>query len=280
MPIHAFVLEPDALCPSGICISHVTTCGSDVWIASTPEERSPISFLTFETDFTDRGDDASYTRGCWHSDPYERPFPQRVHVATKCLGERLNAANGTILSDALTLEMISATMAIHASVDALPETKAQFLQLLLIRLRHAVRSQQKDGNPVGTLEPWQQGIVQASLDSSSRSDTSLQTLASRCGLSICHFSRLFKSSYGMPLHQFVMQYKIARASTLLAETNETISHIALECGFSDQSSFTRRFTAIRGTPPALWRRTVPTQSQPSEQYGGYDSDIATAYWRR
>jgi len=34
----------------------------------------------------------------------------------------------------------------------------------------------------------------------------------------------------------------------------SLSHIALECGFANQSHFTRVFTSIVGLPPGAWRR--------------------------
>jgi AraC-like DNA-binding protein len=42
---------------------------------------------------------------------------------------------------------------------------------------------------------------------------------------------------------------------MLAEGNMSLAEIAAECGFSDQSHFTRTFTHATGIAPGRWRRT-------------------------
>jgi len=53
--------------------------------------------------------------------------------------------------------------------------------------------------------------------------------------------------FGLPPHAYQLQQRILRAKHLL--TSFSPSHVALECGFSDQSHFTRVFRAHTGTTP-------------------------------
>ena len=101
---------------------------------------------------------------------------------------------------------------------------------------------------------WQLCELKELLSRDHEENTSISVTAARCRLSVCHFSRLFKATYGMPLHKYLVNERVKRAQTQLTHTGAPISEIALDCGFADQSSFTRRFSSVAGIPPALWRR--------------------------
>lgn len=110
------------------------------------------------------------------------------------------------------------------------------------------------------LADWQRATLETALAEGNKDDISLEAFATRCGLSVCQFSRLFRATYGLPFHQHIVERKILRACSLLLLTQDSISQIALDCGFSDQSSFTRRFSAKIGKSPASWRRGRPLES--------------------
>jgi AraC-like DNA-binding protein len=84
----------------------------------------------------------------------------------------------------------------------------------------------------------------------------LGMIASACGLSVSQFSRAFRKSVGVPPYRWAMQQRIALAKALLREDVLALSQVALECGFSDQSHFTRSFSAMVGVSPGVWRRGV------------------------
>ncbi|WP_218508371.1 helix-turn-helix domain-containing protein [Variovorax sp. dw_308] len=78
-------------------------------------------------------------------------------------------------------------------------------------------------------------------------------LATLTRLSACHFSRAFKQSVGMPPHRYVTSRRVLAAAKLIESTDRPMSEIALELGFSDQSHFTRVFTAHIGESPRRFR---------------------------
>jgi len=106
----------------------------------------------------------------------------------------------------------------------------------------------------GGLAPWQERrakeIIEANLDG----QVPLTQLARECGLSTGHFSRAFKDTMGVPPHQWLLRRRIENAMRLLRNQHLSLPEVALACGFSDQSHFTRVFTKLSGTSPGAWRR--------------------------
>lgn len=77
----------------------------------------------------------------------------------------------------------------------------------------------------------------------------LGQIAGAANLSSFHFSRLFRASTGLSPHQYVLQRRTARARTLLVETNLSISEIAWQTGFADQSHLGRHIRRRYGDTP-------------------------------
>jgi AraC family transcriptional regulator len=93
-------------------------------------------------------------------------------------------------------------------------------------------------------------FIQQNLDKELR----LSQLASLVCMSPYHFARLFKSTTGVPPHQFVVRQRIARASALLAMPEPSIAHIARLVGFRTASHFTSAFRRVTGLTPTGYRR--------------------------
>jgi len=79
------------------------------------------------------------------------------------------------------------------------------------------------------------------------------SVARAAGLSGSHFSHLIRERTGRTFTDLMAQYRIDRAKTMLRRTGESIIQIALECGFEDQSYFTRVFKRYTGTTPRAYR---------------------------
>ncbi|NET48475.1 MAG: AraC family transcriptional regulator [Merismopedia sp. SIO2A8] len=83
----------------------------------------------------------------------------------------------------------------------------------------------------------------------------LEDLAKLLDISQYHFCRLFRQSMGIPPYKYVMEQRMQLAKKLLRqEKSLTISDIALECGFANQSHFTQRFRHVTGTTPNAYRK--------------------------
>ena len=83
----------------------------------------------------------------------------------------------------------------------------------------------------------------------------LSELASLTGLSASQFGRAFKVSTGTTPHKWHLAARIEYTKLMLADRSKRLVDIALEAGFSEQSHFTRAFTAANGLPPNAWRHS-------------------------
>ena len=108
----------------------------------------------------------------------------------------------------------------------------------------------------GGLAPWQLRRSTELLASNLDGSVALKTLADACRLSTGHFSRAFRASTGLTPVQWLAHRRIEAAKALIQQRRGSLGEVALACGFSDQSHFTRIFTRIVGTSPGAWRRTL------------------------
>ena len=115
----------------------------------------------------------------------------------------------------------------------------------------------------GGLAPWQVKRACERLDSDLGGKLSLQQIAAEFDLSVSHFSRAFRTSTGLPPHQWLLRQRVKAAKQLMSVRDLPLSEIAISAGFANQSHFTRVFSAAVGVSPAAWRR---------EAYGAPESE--------
>jgi AraC-like DNA-binding protein len=83
----------------------------------------------------------------------------------------------------------------------------------------------------------------------------VKDLAASLNISVGHFCRAFKRTFGMPARVWIRRRRIELAQGLMLTTAASLTEIALSCGMSDQSHFTRSFRRIVGETPSSWRQT-------------------------
>lgn len=74
------------------------------------------------------------------------------------------------------------------------------------------------------------------------------------GLSPSHFSKLVSERMGRPFGQLLTQMRVNRAKELLLHADRSLSDIAIECGFFDQSHFNKSFRAATSHSPGEYRK--------------------------
>jgi AraC family transcriptional regulator len=97
---------------------------------------------------------------------------------------------------------------------------------------------------------------------------SVTDLASTVGYSPSHFFRMFRRSFGVTPHAYVMRRRLAVAQYLLTRTDLCLADVALKAGFSDQSHLSRTFRRFAGIPPRAFRAL--------NHFHGNDSIASTA----
>jgi len=104
------------------------------------------------------------------------------------------------------------------------------------------------------LAPWQAQRAAEVLRSRLDGGVRLSALARECGMSVSHFTRSFRATFGVSAHGWLIQRRIDMAKDLMLTTKLALVEIALRAGFSDQAALTRAFSQIVGSSPGQWRR--------------------------
>jgi AraC family transcriptional regulator len=134
------------------------------------------------------------------------------------------------------------------------ETLTASLAIELTRLRAG------DGTAAsverGGLAGWQRRIVCDFMNDNLDRDISLEELAALARLSPTHFCRSFTRSMGMPPHQYQVHQRVEHAKHLLADTERSITEVAIAAGYSASSNFATVFRRVTGVSPREFRRSL------------------------
>jgi AraC-like DNA-binding protein len=81
----------------------------------------------------------------------------------------------------------------------------------------------------------------------------MELLAKELGVSYSWFRGTFTAHTGLSPHQYLLELRLVRARSLLAETELSIKKIAAQTGFEDEFYFSRLFRQKLGLSPSQWR---------------------------
>jgi len=84
-------------------------------------------------------------------------------------------------------------------------------------------------------------------------------LAASTGLSLYQFEERIRDAFQITAGQLIQKTRMDAAVQRLRESDLAISAIAMDCGYSDQSAFTRQFRKSTGLTPAEYRRGIRLQ---------------------
>jgi AraC family transcriptional regulator len=117
-----------------------------------------------------------------------------------------------------------------------------------LRVMHPVDDGERDSVAVAE--------VAAVIDRDFRETLSLAGLAARVRLHPVHLARIFRGRYHRSVGEYLHGRRVQAASQAMLETNRSIAEIAADCGFFDQSHFTRVFKSVTGATPSEYRKRV------------------------
>lgn len=136
-------------------------------------------------------------------------------------------------------------------------------QVALALCEHVVSRYGSSDSPLAQrsagLASWQMRRIDEFLEADLGGNPAILDLARQCDLSASYFAEAFKKTTGISPHQWLLKRRIERAKSMLREANSTLASIAAECGFFDQSHFSRVFTRQEGCGPKEWRRRFQTR---------------------
>ncbi|MDR2980978.1 MAG: AraC family transcriptional regulator [Puniceicoccales bacterium] len=142
--------------------------------------------------------------------------------------------------------------------------------LLLDLLRRRVSPVEVVGNPAEPRVPLESGKVQAKegdaagavllsrinhwLHARTGGIPLISDLAQSIGLSESLLRHRFRANFGISLGAYLHDFQLTRAARLLTQTSQTMTEIAVECGYGSLASFSRAFRTNTGSSPRAYRQ--------------------------
>ena len=83
---------------------------------------------------------------------------------------------------------------------------------------------------------------------------STSDVARAVGFSPNYLSRKFRTTAGIGLHEYIVFVRLYHAAQELLSTNDSITTIALRCGYSDSNYFKDSFKKKYGVTPRAYRK--------------------------
>lgn len=81
-------------------------------------------------------------------------------------------------------------------------------------------------------------------------------IAAKLDMPLSRFSKAFKNSVGVGPYGWHLRRRVVRSAALLYDERLSLAEIASECGFTDQSHYTKAFRRVLGVTPGRWRRKM------------------------
>lgn len=81
----------------------------------------------------------------------------------------------------------------------------------------------------------------------------IEEIATICGIDRSYFGKIFHDVVGSSPQEFLMQYRMVKASELLKHTDMSITDIASSVSYENPLHFSRAFKKIKGVSPRNWR---------------------------
>jgi AraC family transcriptional regulator len=161
---------------------------------------------------------------------------ERLALLAHNLADELSheAAGQEIVIVALIEQLLVHLLRHHSNVRHAQELELSRVGLVDRRIRRAVE------------------LMHAHLDR----ELPLEEIAAAAYLSPFHFARLFKKLTGASPHAYLATLRIARAQSLLADTDSSVTEISARVGYSSSSHFTKAFRQATGLTPSAFRAAL------------------------
>mgnify|MGYP000524795769 CR=1 FL=1 len=117
---------------------------------------------------------------------------------------------------------------------------------------------------VGVTRPFSQGTTSLmkneelgdaleTIHISFRENLPISELAASVHLSLSSFLRKFKACFNMTPKEYIRHLRVQEACHKIIQTTHSFAEISYECGFADQSHFSREFSKIMKETPSSYR---------------------------
>ncbi len=126
------------------------------------------------------------------------------------------------------------------------------LYLLMDKLRkHSTARRQIQG---GKLSEFYVREAMNYIEQNYARDIKIEDIARRCNLERSYFGKLFKKVLGQSPQEFLIRFRMAKASDMLITTNRSIGDIGEAIGYPNLLHFSRAFKSVYGMSPRDYRQ--------------------------
>lgn len=87
-----------------------------------------------------------------------------------------------------------------------------------------------------------------------QNNISIEEIASIVGINRSYFGKIFRNAIGKSPQEFLINYRMIKATELLKLTSLSIADIGNAVGYENQLHFSRAFKSIYGVSPLKWRK--------------------------
>lgn len=106
-----------------------------------------------------------------------------------------------------------------------------------------------------------------------REKLSVADMARVAGISVSSQERLFRKIFGLTPLMYLRKTRLNAACKLLRESDESLSDIAVRCGFNDQTNMTRAFRLELKITPLRYRRRFSSDLSQSVEPGSRRNEL-------
>lgn len=131
--------------------------------------------------------------------------------------------------------------------------------LAILDLALAARAAERVWRPRGTRSAQHRALADracALMAAAPDAPHRLADIARALAVSPFHLARTFRAHVGIPMHQYLLRVRLARALEEIAGGERSLSALALRLGFASHSHFTATFRRMFGMSPARFREVV------------------------
>lgn len=93
------------------------------------------------------------------------------------------------------------------------------------------------------------------IDSHYQQEIRMEVLSGMVNMTPNALSRFFKQRTNRSISNYINEVRIGQATSLLADSTQTVMEISYKCGFNTISNFNRTFKAIKGVTPTEFRES-------------------------
>jgi AraC-like DNA-binding protein len=164
-----------------------------------------------------------------------------------------------IRSESLRKMMALALREMTTREDRSTQALGAIQTLLAVELRRIVE-RRLHATPGGRLAAWQYRKVRERL-AQGGTTPSASELAALCGISVRHLNRQFQALTGSSVADYIANFLIERAKTMLERDDMPIKSVAHALGFAHANSFARAFRRATGLSPQRFRQRMAATRQ-------------------